>query len=98
MAQKVLTREALDDILDACDVDEDVVRTDYSGRAMYGKTCLGFTFEGIDEFADFLIRVTQLAAEDEECEWSAAWFAGVVTDSMGKSTIFYFPGVSVEDE
>lgn len=62
---------------------------DYSGRAMYGDTCFGLTGT-IAQFAQFLIA---LALEDQE--HLARRFADTVrTDSMGLSTIFYFPGIA----
>jgi hypothetical protein len=103
---KILTREALDEIVDACDLDEDKVRTHYSGRGMYGQTCLGFEFEDIGEYADFLVTVTELhhdltddSMPDEAVpDWSPQWFTNVSTDSMGRGMIFYFRGITVEGE
>lgn len=65
------------------------VRGDYSGRAMYGETCAGFT-TGC-EFA-LGIDLGRLMGEDAEKLANKAR-----TDSMGRDTIVYFPGVKLED-
>lgn len=77
------------DVLD----DEIEVRTDYSGRGMYGKECIGFVTK---EYSTFLMALTvvlinsmRYASLDNTIEWSE--LTDVRTDSMGLSTIVYFP-------
>lgn len=103
-----IKRRILDNALSASDVE---LRENYSGRGMSGRTCIGVvgsrsdldTFErelakgialesndggpiymdyAIDEFLDALDEVTTLSRED----------------SMGLSTIRYYPYITVEEE
>ena len=62
---------------------------DYSGRGMYGKECLGFTTD--NEIADCVNIALTLAPGDVID--AAALFNNSRTDSMGRSTIVYFPSV-----
>lgn len=63
----------------------------YSGRGMYGKQCLGVTMDKFSDLADLV----------ENCDTveDAAWIIrNVKTDSMGLSTIFYWPKLTWIDE
>ena len=65
----------------------------YSGRFMYGRTCLGFV-GGMGDFMHFLLGI-----ERADCgsEWSSEMANSVETDNMGRETIFYFPGIIAVD-
>jgi hypothetical protein len=76
----------------------------YSGRAMYGKECLGVTIErGQDVgmlFANIVDGLYELVAHDHEEDHHEQAFLDVAdamramrTDNMGLGTIVYFPGV-----
>jgi len=66
-------------------------RYDYSGRGMYGKTCIGFTMPGDGAL---LLGMALMAVLDED---EATEMARMLrTDSMGRDTIFYFPGVTLD--
>ena len=74
------------------------IREDYSGRGMFGKTCLGIVANNIGKAVAAILRNIDDPDVIEE-------FAGVLenlhTDSMGKSSIFYFPNFEfgeTEDE
>lgn len=85
-----IDRELLLDALCDAGADEDALREDYSGRGMYGDTCIGVVLSGVSAFARFLIAVAAESSDD------AAWLAdNVVVDNMGRSMIYYFPGVKV---
>lgn len=72
------------------DTEEDIY-WEYSGRYMYGEKCFGIV-GSVSDFARFLVMLTYLDdGPDEAYELSQR----VNTDSMGRSTIFYFPGVKV---
>ena len=66
----------------------------YSGRGMYGEKCLSFTIEGNAAakigrvFADVLEVI-----EPEENEVASHAFRRMREDSLGRSTVLYFPGV-----
>ena len=82
-------REALDWKEDGCSV-----RTDYSGRGMYGETCLGITGQYLTTID--VLEVLERAFDDEGK--ARDFMHRVNTDSMGRGTIFYFPGYSVEPD
>ena len=68
----------------------DVLRLDYSGRGMYGKTCFGIVTDYKYEFFTFLVEV---AAEDIDV---ARFLADKATlDNMGMGMIYYFPQVTL---
>ena len=58
-------------------------RDDYSGRSMYGKCCPGIT-------TDDAIACIEEAAE--------SGVKGAHMDSMGRSTIVYWPGIKIIPE
>lgn len=66
--------------------------TDYSGRGMYGDNCVGVVLSGDSAFASLVICVVEAMGAD----WAYDLFSKVRTDSMGYSTIYYFPGVTAE--
>lgn len=87
-----ISRHTLEDAADYADLDPDAdIRTNYSGRGMFGKTCLGLVY---DSLSDLLVFVAYLAREDED---HLDWISRVRQDSMGMSTIAYWPSVSVEE-
>lgn len=62
----------------------------YSGRYMYGRTCIGIV-GSINDFARF---ITAVAAKDSQMASDLSDAATI--DVMGLDTIFYFPGVELE--
>jgi hypothetical protein len=72
------------------------LRRDYSGRGMYGKTCLGLVGDTRD-----LIRFIRFIEREHADEYTnfpmddVDWLDDVREDSMGRSTIFYWPKVQV---
>jgi hypothetical protein len=78
---------------DACwdaDLDPDeALRTDYSGRGMYGDKCVGLVHDSVDELIDL---VTFVREKDPDL------LRGAVQDSMGRSTITYWPRWTVTEE
>lgn len=81
------------------------LRTDYSGRAMYGDQCVGF----VGDFSAFDLGVavakTLLPSDyyDDDSavleDQMAAFHAMVGScseDSMGRSSIYYFPSLKVD--
>jgi len=76
------------------------VRSDYSGRGMYGGTCFGVDFDRESDSYKFLVSLALVMAEDDE-EWGDQHAMDLaeqaVTDSMGRGMIVYFPGVKLED-
>ncbi|HEY8095286.1 MAG TPA: hypothetical protein VIE65_04225 [Methylobacter sp.] len=75
----------------------------YSGRAMYGKQCLGVETSDI---GTLVADVFQAIADSDGGEgtlrdlaaMAEQGFRGLRTDSMGMDIIVYFPGVPYESE
>lgn len=91
-------KHPLQSLLDNADVET----RSYSGRAMYGRECLGVD---VSDFADFLTTYTEAlrhqAPSSNNDEWWDAIDEGLRsarTDSMGMGIIVYFPGVKYTDE
>ena len=104
-----ITREQLDDILDAAglyetdetaerdewgdsDTDAVDVRTDYSGRGMYGDKCLGFTVSDQRTAFRLVAGMSAVLGIDETLDITRK----ASTDSMGRDMIVYFPGVTLD--
>jgi len=68
-------------------------RDDYSGRAMYGATCVGFDVADQREAAKVLVEVA-----DQDVELARELAERWTTDAMGKGIMVYFPGVTVEND
>jgi hypothetical protein len=82
----------------------DDVRVDYSGRGMYGRTCVGFV-GGVSDLVAFVVDVTEEYAyqveRDGEVDPDLALIKnhlyGVEVDSMGTDSIFYWPTIRTEE-
>jgi len=64
----------------------------YSGRGMYGESCLGVEIGGDKELGR-IISALILGVEDCSRDAVAAAVKNLRTDSMGPGTVVYFPGV-----
>lgn len=71
----------------------------YSGRGMYGETCIGFTTDRNlgNAFADLISSLAH-SSDSVNMEELADAFRSMQTDSMGLGTIVYFPGIEFVDE
>lgn len=96
---KIIDRTVFEDALYDADIQWDeslseVVRTDYSGRGMYGENCFGLVL-GTGAFADIysIVRaLTEKGVFDADLGEDVEFVRSMRTDSMGYSTIYYFPG------
>jgi hypothetical protein len=80
--------EAVESAIDL--VSQDIeVREDYSGRAMYGETCIAIVCD-LPTFAVFCACLGS-AADD----WD--WVSNARSDGMGLSTVYYWPEVKFEE-
>jgi hypothetical protein len=86
-----ITYSKLLDIAVEAGIDTDNnVRTDYSGRGMYGKKCVGFDLDSKSELLDLGAALqTEGVLEDFT---SRASF-----DAMGMGIVVYFPGITCDD-
>lgn len=85
-----LDRDQILEAMQTADLWEDDLYEGYSGRAMYGETCFGVVCDSPGKFALFCAALGS-SADD----WD--FVNSVRTDSMGLSTIYYFPGYELGD-
>lgn len=78
----------------------DDVRSDYSGRGMYGDTCLGYVGSEphlfIFDLAKLLVERDSGESDADEIRDKMERLGLGRTDSMGYETIYYFPSITVE--
>lgn len=74
--------ETLDTLQDICEENDWDLRTDYSGRGMYGTRCVGIVGPNPLEIVEAVASQTDLR--------------GAQQDSMGRDAIVYWPGLSAE--
>jgi hypothetical protein len=71
----------------------------YSGRAMYGKTCLAVNLDnGLGEFISAIMTEALENADNDDIFDVARAFESMRTDSMGRGIVVYFPGVPFEGD
>lgn len=73
------------------------LRSDYSGRAMYGQTCIGLTGTTADlvrfvVYARDVLNDTEMTFAGDAVDLLSA----VASDSMGHDKIFYWPALRAE--
>ncbi len=68
-------------------------RSDYSGRCMYGKSCIGVV---VEDTSSFLMLFAYLAREVEEADLDD--ITNVRQDSMGRKIIYYWPSIQMEED
>lgn len=66
----------------------------YSGRAMYGKSCLGVEVDNLGEFISILLESVQ--GEEDTRDLQEA-FLNLKQDQMGHGIVLYFPDVEFTD-
>jgi hypothetical protein len=69
-------------------------RASYSGRGMYGRSCVGIV---IDSESDLLALGVAISELVEDYEDKQTLVNSVKTDSMGRGLIAYWTGVTCED-
>jgi hypothetical protein len=73
------------------------LRTNYSGRGMYGKSCIGFVTD-LSPFSLGLELALFLNREDRTEMVDTFSQTRVNEDSMGLSNIIYFPSIQAEEQ
>jgi len=68
---------------------EDAIHTDYSGRGMSGRTCVGFRLDHDRQLLELGAAIEGVAGLGP--------FGDATTDSLGRGIIVYFRGVSCDD-
>lgn len=69
----------------------------YSGRAMYGRSCLGVVLDSENDVSKLMSKLILNVEEEERSEVAKA-VRGFKTDSMGMGIVLYFPEVEYEDD
>jgi hypothetical protein len=77
---------------------EDTRIRSYSGRGMYGKSCVGIVCNSVGTIARLIAYATVEACTSDEGEDFADAVSGMHTDSMGSSIIFYWPSQEWSEE
>lgn len=92
-----ITRETIDAIIEVMNGElgltfggEDNFRSDYSGRGMYGKTCIGFDLNHASDAMYLGAAIAQVMGLE-----GALLVGRARQDSMGLGIIVYFPGVTL---
>ncbi len=87
-----LSIEAVETITTAAGLDLEAVQGDYSGRMMFGATCISWDLDNAAEMLRLSIAIST-ALGDEGLQMVDA----ARTDSMGLGLIVYFPGYTCPD-
>lgn len=88
-----IDRELFIDTLEAAELDEDVLHTDYSGRGMYGATCAALY---LDNSADLYVFIAAISAQLDP-DVAVALARDVRTDQLGLGIVAYWPELTLPD-
>lgn len=86
---------------EACEAHDAYMRSDYSGRGMYGRTCLAIVCDSVADLFRIILAADEAAEGDglsESLTRHVEYGGEIREDSMGRSTVWYFPQVTCEDE
>lgn len=64
----------------------------YSGRCMFGRTCLGVIVQQNDSFMDFIIKLTKYLGDNDVDDVDFK-LEGATYDNLGLDTVVYFPNI-----
>lgn len=73
-----------------CEENDYRFRDDYSGRGMFGRTCVGFVVDSGCDVLSTMIELTEMLI-DNDIEYVSDKLGTIRQDSMGTGTIIYFP-------
>lgn len=90
----IVSRELENAIRNAADNCGFAIRSDYSGRGMFGQECFGIVANSIGKVVASILRNID---DPDVIEEFARVLENLHTDSMGKSNIFYFPNWKLEE-
>jgi len=106
-----ITKSQVDEIIDIMrnmfdvETDDETFRSDYSGRGMYGKTCIGFVISSRAQLAlGAAIAITFNGMKDDEdidedeLELGYQMITRSRADTMAFDVIVYFPDVELEED
>ena len=84
-------------IEDFCDTGDYEFRGDYSGRYMYGRSCVGIVCDNPITATVELFAYILNEDEDTDIDELASILGDARSDNMGLSMIVYFPQIKMED-
>lgn len=85
-----LTVDQVNDILDNADLEYSSFTNTYSGRAMYGDTCVGFDVDSLREIGTLSIAIHEVLGDT----LGRDMVERARTDNMGMGYIIYYPHVT----
>lgn len=85
-----LTVDQVNDILDNADLSYESFTNTYSGRFMYGDTCVGFDVDSLTELGTLAIAFVEVLGDTLGRDMTER----ARTDNMGLGYIIYFPHVT----
>ena len=91
----ILSRELEDVIREAACNSGFSIRSDYSGRGMFGRECFGVVADA--SVGKFVATILRYIDDSDILEELSRLLEDMRTDSMGLSTIFYFPNWELEE-
>ena len=68
----------------------------YSGRGMFGRSCLGVVIKQGYSFMDFIINLTRYM-DDNDVDDIDFKLEGATYDNLGLDTVVYFPNIGGDD-
>lgn len=84
------------------DEDESQIRDDYSGRGMYGRTCVGVVGDRPSAAVQFMYCLAEVIHEDDlddQKDFVLEMSEALTMDNMGRSAmIYYFPGYKIVED
>lgn len=75
-------------------LDEDDVKEGYSGKGMYGDSCIGI----MGDLRDLISFITYYIPQADYVGQDIDWIVNARSDHLGLRTIWYWPGVQFEEE
>lgn len=108
---KTISRAALTEALDLAQIEldgdwDDAIRSDYSGRAMYGKTCVAVDLPGVADLAPFSAALTASVLTetanngqnlDADVQRVMSMVRATRIDGHGAGIVAYWPGWTLTD-
>ena len=91
-----ISTEAFEALKDAAESHDGSVLSDYSGRGMFGATCLAITCSSLNDLIRTILKAQELAGGPTDITDYILNGGNMRQDSLGRDMVYYFPGLSVE--
>ena len=70
----------------------------YSGRGMYGQSCVGISVDNLGEFMQTVATAAIIAAENDQEGNFVGALGRMSSDSLGRGSIYYWPNMKWSEE